>query len=162
MSDSTARRICGLSREMLCDHLELQRRFGQVRYADPPGSPQQAWFCHAHAGLSLKYAGMPAWLASQAILTTPGVLRKHWTRDRVTRQASRPVAAPGLALVCLARGRRPRTRPVLCSGSNKAWLRISGTRLPVQLAVHAWLCSQRARASSAVAALLGSRTWQAS
>ncbi|HEV3288464.1 MAG TPA: hypothetical protein VG123_05690 [Streptosporangiaceae bacterium] len=37
MGDSTACRLCGLSRQMLCDHLELQRRFGQVRYADPPG-----------------------------------------------------------------------------------------------------------------------------
>jgi hypothetical protein len=147
---------------MLWNNSELQGRFVQVRSADSPGSPQQAWFCHAHAGLGLKYAGMPAWLAWQAILTTTGVLRKHRPRDRVTRQASRPVAAPGLALVSLARGRRPRTHPVLSSGSNKAWLRISGTRLPVQRAVHAWLRSQRARASSAVAALLGSRTWQAS
>jgi hypothetical protein len=71
MGDSTSCRICGLSREMLWDHPELQGRFVQLRYADPPGPPQQAWFCHAHARLGLKYAGMPAWLAWQAVVREP-------------------------------------------------------------------------------------------
>ncbi len=83
---------------MLWDHPELQGRFVQVRYADPPGPPQQAWFCHAHAGLGLKYAGMPAWLAWQAILTTTGVLRKRWPRDHVNPPGQPPGGRPGAGL----------------------------------------------------------------
>ncbi len=90
MGESSACRICGLSREMLWDYPELQRRFVWIRFGDAPGPPGtevsgeglDTWFCHSHAGLGLKYAGMPAWLAWQAILTTTGILRKHWPRER--------------------------------------------------------------------------------
>jgi hypothetical protein len=82
MGESTACRICGVSPEMLWDHPGQQARCVRVQFADPPGPPQVSWFCHMHAGLALKYAGQPAWLAWLSILTTAGLMRQHWPRER--------------------------------------------------------------------------------
>src|SRR5215468_10076144 len=62
---------------MLGDHPERQAGCARARFADPPGPPQVARFCDVHAGLGLKYAGMPAWLS---ILTTVGLLRQPRAR----------------------------------------------------------------------------------
>ena len=84
MSGSKACRICGVSPEMLWDHPDLAARCVRVQFAGPaaPGAPQVAWFCDIHAGLGLKYAGQPAWLAWLSILTTAGLLRRTWPRER--------------------------------------------------------------------------------
>jgi hypothetical protein len=82
--DRSACRICGLSREMLPGCPELQARFVRIRFDGPPGPFQQAWFCHTHAWLGLKYAGQPLWLAWLAILTTAGCLVPDEPRARGT------------------------------------------------------------------------------
>jgi hypothetical protein len=82
MGESAACRICGVSPEMLWDHPELQARCVRIQFADPPRAPQVWWFCDTHAGLGLKYAGQPAWLAELSILTTVGLIRRTWPRER--------------------------------------------------------------------------------
>jgi hypothetical protein len=82
MSESRACRICGVSPEILWDHPGLAARCVRVEFADPPGPPQVRWFCDTHAWLGLKYAGQPAWLAWLSILTTAGLYRRSWPRER--------------------------------------------------------------------------------
>lgn len=67
---------------MLRDYPERAARCVRVRFADPPGPLQVAWFCDTHAGLGLKYAGQPTELAWLAIWTTVGIVRKNWPRER--------------------------------------------------------------------------------
>ena len=85
MGESRACRICGVSPEILWDHPDLAARCVRVQFAgpaDPYSGPQVAWFCDTHAGLGLKYAGQPVWLAWLSILTTAGLIRRAWPRER--------------------------------------------------------------------------------
>jgi hypothetical protein len=82
MGESRACRIYGISPEILWDHPDLAARCVRVQFTEAGKPPQVAWFCHTHAGLGLKYAGQPAWLAWMSILTTVGLIRRSWPRER--------------------------------------------------------------------------------
>jgi hypothetical protein len=84
MSESRACRICGISPEILWDHPELAARCVRVQFRpdDSYGGAQAAWFCDTHAWVGLKYAGQPAGLAWLSILTTVGLYRRAWPRER--------------------------------------------------------------------------------